>query len=130
MNFLYCQCDDTSVWFPSQAVYLALGPCKAGYYCSRNSSKELPCEEGRYSNITGLFDKSGCKMCPFDAYCPLGSPLPIPCPLSKFFPARRTIIKISHGRRNRDECRLCPVDPCDAVGKCGYFAVHFDRRPH
>ena len=97
---------------------IALGPCKAGYYCNPNSSKELPCKEGTYSNITGLFDKSGCKTCPLDAYCPSGSTLPIPCPSSNFFPARRTKIKISHGKRNGDECRLCPVDPCDSVGEC------------
>ena len=94
-----------------------LGPCKAGYYCDPNSSKELPCEEGRYSNITGLFDKSGCKMCPFDAYCPPGSPLPIPCPSSQFLSAKITTLKMFKGKGKEDDCRSCPVDPCDKIGK-------------
>ena len=98
-------------------MHLVLGPCKAGYYCSPNSSKELPCKEGTYSNVTGLFDKSGCKTCPLNAYCPSGSPLPIPCPASNFLPARRTKIKIFEGKISEDECRWCPVDPCDENGK-------------
>ena len=125
---LLCHCRIRSqVRVDSISSYISfLGPCKAGHYCDPNSSKELPCEEGTYNNITGLFNKSGCKTCPLNAYCPLGSPLPISCPSSNFFPARRTKVKIFEGKRSEDECRWCPVDPCDDTGKyVEYFQSHY-----
>ena len=85
----------------------------AGYYCSRDSSKETPCKAGTYSNVTGLFNSSGCRSCPMNSYCTSGSAAPIRCPMQPFFPAIDQEIKIFEGKRSVDDCRRCPVEPCD-----------------
>ena len=116
--------------FSEAAMFVVLGPCKTGHYCNRNSSKELPCKAGTYSNISGLFNISGCRTCPLNSYCPLACSVPIRCPVSHFFPAELTKIKVFEGKRSKEECRRCPVDPCDHEGKCvdsvsQPFRVHF-----
>ena len=98
-------------------LFLLIGPCMAGHYCSRYSSKEWPCKEGTYSNVTGLFNSSGCRTCPMNSYCVKGSIAPIRCPMHPFFSHKDTTIKIFEGKKSVTDCKQCPVDPCDKAGK-------------
>ena len=98
-------------------LHLLPGPCKAGHYCNQNSSKELPCREGTYSNMIGSFNASNCRICPINSYCPSGSSRPKQCPKYHFRPARLTKVKLYHGKGKQSECTSCPVEPCDKDGR-------------
>ena len=104
---------------------LILGPCKKGHYCIQSSSAELPCTEGTYSNITGSFTASNCRICPINSYCPSGSALPKQCPKDDFNSVRLTRFKLYQGKRKRSDCRNCPVDPCDKEGM--FCATHTNQ---
>ena len=47
--------------------------------CPSGTSEPLPCERGRFSNVTGLFDQSQCSPCPMGHVCSKGSITPTPC---------------------------------------------------
>ncbi|XP_021231890.1 zonadhesin-like isoform X5 [Numida meleagris] len=64
------------------------GPCKAGFYCQGRALTALPTD-----GVTG-------DVCPAGAYCPPGSPLPIPCPPG-------TYSNVS-GLRSLHQCLDCP----------------------
>ncbi|XP_032305021.1 zonadhesin-like isoform X2 [Coturnix japonica] len=88
------------------------GPCKAGFYCQGRAFTALPTD-----GVTG-------DVCPAGAYCPPGSPLPIPCPPG-------TYSNVS-GLRSLGQCLDCPPGLyCDGTntqapsGPCepGYYCT-------
>ncbi|CAM9824345.1 unnamed protein product [Bubo scandiacus] len=88
------------------------GPCKAGFYCQGRALTPLPTD-----GVTG-------DVCPAGAYCPPGSPSPLPCPPG-------TYSNVS-GLRSLRECLDCPPGLyCDGTnnqapsGPCepGYFCT-------
>ncbi|XP_040546472.1 zonadhesin-like isoform X6 [Gallus gallus] len=88
------------------------GPCKAGFYCWGRALTALPTD-----GVTG-------DVCPAGAYCPPGSPLPIPCPPG-------TYSNVS-GLRSLGQCLDCPPGLyCDGTntrapsGPCepGYYCT-------
>jgi len=109
-------------------LVLKTRPCKTGHYCNQNSSKELPCREGTYSNMIGSFNASNCRICPINSYCPSGSSRPKQCPKYHFRPARLTKVKLYHGKGKQSECTSCPVEPCDKDDtKCSFIC---SKRQH
>ena len=54
--------------------------CTPGNYCPEGTGVPLPCEEGTYSNRTGLVDASQCTKTAPGYYAPVGSTENVPCP--------------------------------------------------
>ncbi|XP_065052520.1 uncharacterized protein LOC135681818 isoform X2 [Rhopilema esculentum] len=99
-----------------KGINLKTRPCRAGYHCNVKTNKEIPCPAGTFSNVTGLFSSSGCKTCPLNSYCSLASTVPKACPRMSFAAAYHTVLKILEGKKSLDQCKICPVDPCDKYG--------------
>ena len=117
LNFFIFKLFCMLVPFAFHHMHLLLGLCKKGHYCNQNSSKELPCRAGTYSNIVGSFNASNCRICPINSYCPSGSSSPKQCPRHGFRPARLMKVKLYLGKGKQSDCRSCPVDPCDKDGR-------------
>ena len=81
--------------------------CPLGAYCPANSSNAIKCPAGTYGNSMGLKNISDCISCPAGTYnsivgqtmllnclpcnngfyCPVGSPIPEPCPTNYYCPS-------------------------------------------
>eukprot|EP00795_Rhopilema_esculentum_P013629 gene13629-4530_t len=112
----FCRVLTVSRCLVERGVTLKTRPCRAGYHCNVKTNKEIPCPAGTFSNVTGLFSSSGCKICPLNSYCSLASTAPKACPRMSFAAAYHTILKILEGKKNLDQCKICPVDSCENYG--------------
>lgn len=54
-------CNETTMTSPNL--------CQAGTYCPVNSTYEIKCPSGTFSNQSGLPSESNCTVCPFGMYC-------------------------------------------------------------
>ena len=52
--------------------------CERGYWCQYGI--RIPCASGKYGQLSGLVSANCTATCPAGHYCPVASPLPIPCP--------------------------------------------------
>ena len=72
--------------------------CTPGNYCPEGTGAPLPCEEGTYSNRTGLVDASQCTKTAPGYYAPVGSTKGRECPPGSYD---------EQGGQGR--CDLCPA---------------------
>eukprot|EP00794_Sanderia_malayensis_P017758 gene17758-19531_t len=108
-----------------QILNVTTRPCKRGYYCSVNSSLELPCPAGTYSNKTGVFGVSSCIECPRSTYCSIATINPKSCPdVVKYSPVQKFGTFPLPPAKTAADCQRCPLNAsCDNSYNCKFICA-------
>jgi len=99
-------------------------PCDQGGYCEAGAANTVPCPAGKYNNLTGVVDETGCKDCPAGTSCPAGTKSPDPCPpgshTDESLPtlAEKRVCKKCEAGKYQDKPGATTCKECETGGYC------------